>query len=398
VETAQAMIAAEPGERLRGAFHTGANQDVARILDIQGMLATAFALREQSAGHASGAARRSAQQDTVEAAADFGKLVSFEVAGQDYALDLDAVMEIVPLPAGRMAVPGSGSPALGVTSHRDALLPLFSLRGLLGLPVAPALEDTTKVVVVMVHGALVGLVVDRMRAIMPADPDLIEPTPPALAARIGGEARIRAIYRGAAGSRLISILAPELLFREEVMERLMQGRDAGQAGDGAQARHAGQAVTFLIFRLGDDEFGLPIEVVDEVTRMPSQVTKVPNTPAFLEGVCNLRGQVVPVVDQRRRFGMAPLDDGSRRRLVVVRTAHHRAGLIVDGVSEVMRTDTDAIAEAPNLTGEATRLVNGIINLEQAGRIVLVLDPAELLTRAEHGLLDAFRDETGQVDL
>ena len=63
-------------------------------------------------------------------------------------------------------------------------------------------------------------------------------------------------------------------------------------------------MTLLIFRLGDDEFGLPIGVVDEVTRMPSQITKVPNTPAFLEGVFNLRGQVVPVVDQRRRFGMA----------------------------------------------------------------------------------------------
>jgi purine-binding chemotaxis protein CheW len=157
-------------------------------------------------------------------------------------------------------------------------------------------------------------------------------------------------------------------------------------------------VTFLIFRLGDDEFGLPIDVVDEVTRMPTQITKVPNTPAFLEGVFNLRGQVVPVVDQRLRFGMTRLEDGSRRRLIVVRTAHHRAGLIVDGVSEVMRADADAIAEAPNLTGEVTRLVNSIINLEKAGRIVLILDPAELLTRAEHGLLDAFQAEREQAGL
>ena len=71
---------------------------------------------------------------------------------------------------------------------------------------------------------------------------------------------------------------------------------------------------------------------------------------------------------------------------------------MDSVSEVMRTDADAITDAPNLTGEATRLVNGIINLEQAGRMVLILDPAELLTRAEHGLLDAFQIETEQVGL
>jgi purine-binding chemotaxis protein CheW len=301
------------------------------------------------------------------------------------------------VPAGRVIVPGSEALALGVTSYRDTLLPLFSLRGLLGLPAAPAWEDSAKIVVVLVRGALVGLVVDRMRAIMPADPDLIEPTPSALAARIGGEARIRAIYRGSAGQRLISILAPDMLFRGEIMERLTQGRGVDQVAGGMRALCADEA-TFLVFRLGDDEFGLPIGVVEEVARMPLQVTKVPKTPAFLEGVCNLRGQVVPVVDQRLRFGMPRPEDGSRRRLIVVRTAHHRAGLIVDSVSEVMRADADAIAEAPNLTGEATRLVNGIINLERAGRIVLILDPAELLTRTEHGLLDAFQAESEQAGL
>jgi purine-binding chemotaxis protein CheW len=397
VETAQAMIAAEPGERLRGAFHTGTNRNVAKVLDIQGLLATAFSPREHATGRAPAATRHDVRQDTASAAADFTKLVSFEVAGQEYALDLDAVLEIVPVPAGRVVVPGSEALALGVTSYRDTLLPLFSLRGLLGLPAA-AWEDTAKIVVAAVRGALVGLVVDRMRAIMPADPDLIEQTPSALAARIGGEARIRAIYRGEAGKRLISILAPDMLFRGEVMERLMQSRDADHAEDRTDEHRVGEAVTFLIFRLGDDEFGLPIGVVDEVTRMPTQVTKVPNTPAFLEGVCNLRGQVIPVVDQRLRFGMPRLDDGSRRRLIVVRTAHHRAGLIVDSVSEVRRTDADTIADAPNLTGEATRLVNGVINLQQAGRIVLLLDPAELLTRAERGLLDAFQNETEQAGL
>jgi purine-binding chemotaxis protein CheW len=396
VETAQAMLAAEPGERLRGAFHIGANQNVAKILDIQALLATAFAPGQHRSGHTLVAARHDAGHDTANGAADFSKLVSFEVAGQEYALDLDDVLEIVPIPVGRVVLPGSESQALGVTSYRATLLPLFSLRGLLGLAATPAPEDTARIVVIMVRGVLVGLVVDRMRAIMPADPDLIEPTPAALAARIGGEARVRAIYRGAAGRRLISILAPEMLFRGEVMERLTQSGEADRTEDAMETRRSGEAATFLIFRLGDEEFGLPISVVDEVTRMPTQISKVPNTPAFLDGVFNLRGQVVPVVDQRRRFGMVRLDNGSRRRLVVVRTAHHRAGLIVDSVSEVMRTDADAIAEAPNLTGEARRLVSGIINLEQAGRIVLILDPTELLTRAEHGLLDAFQIETEQV--
>ena len=156
-------------------------------------------------------------------------------------------------------------------------------------------------------------------------------------------------------------------------------------------RDAGlRAITFLVFRLGEDEFGLPIEAVDEVARVPDQITRVPKTPKFLEGVVNLRGEVLPVVDQRRRFDMPASENAEGRRLVVVRSERHRAGLIVDSVSEVLRSDAGAIAPAPDLTGEATRLVNGVINLETAGRMVLVLDPAELLSRAERGLLDAFQ--------
>ena len=105
---------------------------------------------------------------------------------------------------------------------------------------------------------------------------------------------------------------------------------------------------------------------------------------------NIRGDVVPVVDQRRRFDMAALKDGGSRRLIVVRTERHRAGLIVDSVSEVLRCFADDIAPAPNLTNETVRLVHGVVNLEATGRIVLLLDPAELLTRAERGLLDAFQ--------
>jgi len=115
---------------------------------------------------------------------------------------------------------------------------------------------------------------------------------------------------------------------------------------------------------------------------------VPKTPKFLEGVVNLRGEILPVVDQRRRFDMPPAEQADTRRLLVVRTERHRAGLIVDSVRGVMRSSEDAIEPPPDLTGDITRLMRGVVNLPQEGRIVLLLDPAELLTRAERGMLDA----------
>jgi purine-binding chemotaxis protein CheW len=75
---------------------------------------------------------------------------------------------------------------------------------------------------------------------------------------------------------------------------------------------------------------------------------------------------------------------------VVRSERHRAGIIVDSVSDVLRVARTALEPAPELTEEIARLVRGVINLEKAGRIVLVLDPTELLTPAERRLLDAFQ--------
>jgi purine-binding chemotaxis protein CheW len=103
-----------------------------------------------------------------------------------------------------------------------------------------------------------------------------------------------------------------------------------------------------------------------------------------------------VVDQRRRFEMPAREPSADRRLVVVRTDRHRAGLIVDSVSEVLRCGARALKPAPNLAGDALALVRSVINLESAGRMVLLLDPSELLSRTERGLLDTFtRDMRGK---
>jgi len=104
-----------------------------------------------------------------------------------------------------------------------------------------------------------------------------------------------------------------------------------------------------------------------------------------------------VIDQRRRFDMPKAEDPKGRRLLVVRTDRNRAGLIVDGVSDVLRISPDSIAPAPDLTSDIAKLVRGVINLEQSSRIVLVLDSSELLTRAERGLLDKFEAETAQAN-
>jgi purine-binding chemotaxis protein CheW len=399
IERRQAELAARPGERLKGAFAADGKTTIAKILDVEGLIGAAFVQEARTRPRRVLDAAAAPERET--SADDRQMLVSFEVAGQEYAFALEIVQEILDAPETLAALPASEALVRGVTPFRDTLLPLLSLRGLLGFPAPTERTDREKIVVARIGGGLVGLLADRMRTIFPADADRIEKVPPVLSARAGGEAKISAIYRGEDGRRLVSVLAAEQLFREDVMQRLKAsgGTTGGTTGGtgGATAPQASdqpdEERQFLVFRLGDDEFGLPIEAVHEVARTPEQITRLPRTPKFLEGVVNLRGDVLPVVDQRRRFDMPALAEGVQRRLVVVRTERHKAGLIVDSVSEVLRCHVDEIEPAPNLSNEPIKLVRGVVNLEKAGRMILLLDPAELLTRAERGLLDTFQAKT-----
>ena len=386
IETREAELGAESGELLSGAFQAGAAGEVAKILDVRSLLGAAFAQRSVRQRQLRSASDAAAQASDARQARDAQMLVTFEVAGQEYALSLEAVQEILPAPEAVTRVARTDAVVLGVISLREKLLPLLSLRGLLGFAPGQAVATREKVVVMKVGRGQVGLVADQARAVLAAPVAAIDPIPEMLAARTGGEARIKAIYRGEAGRRLVSILSPEQLFREDVMQKL----GTAAAAEGTPVEVAQGELTFLVFRLGPDEFALPIEAVDEVGQVPAQVTRLPKTPKFLEGVINLRGDVLPVVDQRRRFDMPDRDAAERPRLVVVRSERHRAGIIVDSVSDVLRVARGALEPAPDLTDEIARLVRGVINLEKAGRIVLVLDPVELLTPAERRLLDTFQ--------
>jgi purine-binding chemotaxis protein CheW len=394
IETRQSELGAGEGDRLTGAFATGSEKRVAKILDIKPILEAAFTSRarakrqDRERGPAMTAARA---QKTVASET----LVTFDVAGQEFGLPLAAVEEILAAPASITAVSRAEQAVLGMTSVRETLMPLLSLRNLLGFAGERVASGREKVLVVKVHGAQVGLVADNARAIVNADLERIDPVPPILAARVGGESRIRAIYRGE-GRRLVSILAPEQLFREDVMQRMASNQPARNAPAKTDGK-AGEEFIVLVFRLGDDEFGLPIETVVEVAQAPTQVTRIPRGPKFLEGVVNLRGDVLPVIDQRRRFEMPRNEDAAARKLVVVKTERHRAGLIVDGVSDVLRTTTANVEPAPDLTNAVSRLVRGVINLPADGRIILLLEPTELLTRAEQGQLDAFHARENKAD-
>ena len=356
-----------------------------RGVDLTALLARDFgALRQKSVA----AKRDHVPTAEAEAAArDALVLIGFELAGQEYALPLDKVIEVRALSAGVSSVPGTDQAMVGVTDLRGGLLPLVSLNFLLGLPAGAVDQDRRRVVVTRIGRALVGLVVDEMKAILRVPRDAIDPVPPVLT-RGKGEARIEAICRLDGGARLVSVLAPARLFDSETAARILADAEGGAAQMANTEIADDELEQFVIFRLGDEHYGLPILSVDEIVRRPDQLTRVPRAPAFVEGVMNLRGKIVPVISQRRRFSIAGETAGHSLRIVIVTIDGLRAGFVVDAVSEVIGIPARDLKPTPELAAEGAQLFDRVANIENEGRMILLIDPKALLDRAERDVLAA----------
>ena len=157
---------------------------------------------------------------------------------------------------------------------------------------------------------------------------------------------------------------------------------------GAQTYDGGAAQRFLVFRIGPEEYGLPLDAVEEVASLPERLTRVPKAPPFVEGVMNLRGKVTPIIDQRVRFASEIADGAARPRVVVTTVDGRQAGFIVDAVSEILLLAESQIEVTPELTADAGRLFSRIATLDHGARLILLIEPKELLDRAERDLLAA----------
>ncbi len=148
----------------------------------------------------------------------------------------------------------------------------------------------------------------------------------------------------------------------------------------------------VIFRLGAEEFGVPIMSVQEIVRVPDSLTRVPKTPPFVEGVINLRGTVLPVIDQRVRLGMPPIERNDRQRIMVYTLSNGmRTGFIVDSVAEVLRIPRGNIERSPELSDEQARLISQVAKLDKDKRLVMLIDPSQLLGGRELGAMQSMMD-------
>ncbi len=147
---------------------------------------------------------------------------------------------------------------------------------------------------------------------------------------------------------------------------------------------AEELLQLVSFNIGEEEFGVDILKVQEINRMV-EVTRVPNAPEYVDGVINLRGKVIPIIDLRRRFGMVRKEKDKNTRIIVVELSGKVLGFVVDAVSEVLRIPKSVTEEPPSIVaGIDAEYITAIGKLEN--RLLILLDLDRVLNTDENQFL------------
>ncbi len=167
------------------------------------------------------------------------------------------------------------------------------------------------------------------------------------------------------------------------METIAETRPAARTD---AARSAGAGREFLTFRLGAEEYGIDILRVQEI-RSYEPPTRIANAPAFIKGVVNLRGVIVPIVDLRLKLGCERADIDGFTVVIVLNVRGRVVGAVVDSVSDVLELSAEQIKPAPEMASAVdARYITGIGSV--AERMLVLVDIEALMGSADMGLFDA----------
>lgn len=151
-------------------------------------------------------------------------------------------------------------------------------------------------------------------------------------------------------------------------------------------QHAVNELTQLVtFNLDNEEYGVAVLRVREIIRMPA-ITRVPNTPPYVQGVINLRGKVIPIISLRNRFNLMEVEYDNRTRIMVMDVEGELMGFVVDAVSEVIRISASEIQPSPPVVSGniEQECIAGVIN--HAERLLVVLELERMFSHEEKQLL------------
>jgi purine-binding chemotaxis protein CheW len=248
--------------------------------------------------------------------------------------------------------------------------------------VAGNIQEDQRLIVVQADGASMALLVDKVREVLSVPTALID-APPRLG-KASERSEIKGVARLDDGKRLIMLLDADHLVEVQTLDAATQaagGSMNGHSGPSEGSARGGAAGErqFVTFRLDDGEYGIPIGEIQEIDRF-SKMTRIPGAAAHVDGVTNLRGAVIPVVNARRRFNLSVKEADERTRVLIIDVDGKKTGLLVDSVRQVLNLSLADIAPPPAAltSGIDQKYISGIGKVDGGKRMIVLLDVSRVV--------------------
>ena len=333
-----------------------------------------------------GAGSEGSEEEVEE---DGRPFVTFRLGTESFGIALHEVEEIVELPT-VTKVPDAPDYVLGVICLRDQVMPLIDLSEILSIDQGQTERLRDKVVLLSFGAAKIGVVVDDIEEILRVQDDQVLPPPQTLAEAEREHLEGILLLPG----RMVSLINVLKIITGDDQEKIAaMGQGLGQSD--ARTQESIPSLELVVFRLGPESYGLRLHEVREII-MVGQITPVPRAPQFVDGVLNLRGEVMPVVDLRTRFGLARVEATSISRILITSIGGVFTGLVVDAVDEVRPVDLHRFGPPPSVTAVgANRYIEKVARLDNG--MIFLLELKQLLTDTETQQLQGLQGRRGTAN-
>jgi len=305
------------------------------------------------------------------------QIVIFNVGVGEYALSISYVKEIIRMPD-VMKVPNTASYIEGVFSVRNQLLTVINLGKLLGINCKHP-DKYSRVIIINNGNFSFGVIVDKVSHVVRVQKELFKES--GQNDNFNVKEHVKGIFNLDNGQRLVMMLEPDkLISLEDVKGVLEADHNKLVNNKSLYAAEADNSFEFVVFKMGEEEYGIEINNVQEVNRI-REITHFPGAPAFIAGMVDLRGDIVPVLNLRRLFDIDDSESYKVSKLLVAEFGKKRIGILIDSVSGVLKFSKDNLEKAPEaLRGKGQDCyIDKVAKLNDGKRIILILNLPTLLS-------------------
>ena len=370
------------------------------ILEIPRLLERGFGSKKEIESNLAVAPKKSSQispRPISNAYDDEDQLyLGFRISGEEFAIPVTNVQEIIQKPENKVKPPIANPLIPEILHHRDRILNLVDLKYFLELSGCSG-KNSKEIVIVQAddNHHYMGLMTDKVTEVISLSEKKMEPLP-SLIKGADTKTGIASVCQHPIRDQTLSIVSIDdlasIIKSSPVAAEDSTSEISKDKAVKSDTKEEAESISFeklvVVFRLGSEEYGIPIGSVQEIISHTGHVTKIPNAASWLEGVINFRGAVLPMINTRLRFHIAGQEVTERIQVVVVNFEHTRCGFIVDEIKEVFSYTEDKVIDAPTFSENTISIVSKVINIEECNRIILLLDPGELMDAAhdrEHSI-------------